>query len=343
LWQHRDPYDPEELLRVEQGAGWNQAETLRVWNPPWALPLALLPALLPFGLAALAWLVLQVLSILLSGLLLWTFFARGDGRAWIGVLLAAGFAPALFTVQLGQVSAWLLIGIVGFLYAQRSGRDGLAGASLALLMIKPHVTFLFLVAALWWSLRYRRPRVLVGWILTLAAASGIAIALSPSLVEGYLATAPPMDWAAPAVGAWLRLAVGLQHSWVQFLPMALGSVGLVAWLLVRRAPWQWEHTTGPLLLTSVVAAAYGWTFDQVVLLPAVVDLVGRLRSTPRARQVSALVALGLCEVALILQHLVQPNMFYDVWHPLALAGLYWWGVAGQPRPTYDRPTAKVAQ
>jgi len=333
LLQGGNPYDPAALLKLEQAAGWPGVEALIMWNPPWTLALALPAALLPFGPATLAWLALQLALLLGCGVALWRFLAPGDQRTWIGLVLAGAFVPAQSSLQLGQISLWLLVGVAGFLVAQRSRRDWLAGVLLALLMIKPHVTYLFWLSALWWAVRYRRPGVLAGWLLALAAGSGVAVAFSPGVFGYYWAAAasPPMDWATPTLGAWLRLAVGSEHAWVQFLPALVCGIGLLVWLLRRRAPWKWEELAAPLLLVSVATAAYGWTFDQVVLLPAVVDLVSRLRLAPRARKVAVLGALGFFELALMLQHRMQPNMFFDVWHPVALAGLYWWTVGFERR------------
>ncbi|HNS51335.1 MAG TPA: DUF192 domain-containing protein [Anaerolineae bacterium] len=338
LIQGGDPYDPDALLDVQRMARSSREAAVRMWNPPWTLALFIPFALLPFGLAALAWMLLQLALILTCGLVLWRYFAPGDGRFWVGPLLAALFVPGLISLRVGQSSGWLLAGIVVFLIAQRSRRDVLAGAGLALLAVKPHVTYLFWLSAVWWALRFRRGRVLAGGAAALAVGSGLAAILSPAVFRSYLeaAAAPPMDWAPPTIGAWLRLTVGLEHAWVQFLPTCLCAAGLLAWLLRRRGPWRWEQAAAPLLLVSVATAAYGWTFDQVVLLPVVVDLVSRLPAASRARRYGLVAALALVELVLLLYHRWQPNLFFDVWHPVVLGVLYWWSVAPR-RPARIAP------
>jgi hypothetical protein len=339
-----NPYDPAALLAVEQAAGWPEAKPLLMWNPPWTLALLLPLAPLSYGVATLVWLFLQLSLILGSGVLLWRYFAPGDNRFWIGMVLAVAFTPSLSALRIGQISPWLLLGVAGFLWAQRGHRDLLAGASLALLMIKPHIAYLFWLAALWWALRSRRPRILAGWLAALAAATGLVVLCAPSILANYLAamSGPPLEWLTPTLGTWLGVLSGLEQRWLRFLPPLLGMTGLGLWLWRRRGPWRWRDTASPLLLASVLTAPFGWSFDQIVLLPIVVDLVARLRGTPPVRQAVVLGLLASFQVVLMVQyHMISDHFAY--WHPLALAGLYWWGgrrapTRGQGEMVSDLPT-----
>jgi hypothetical protein len=300
----------------------------RLTYPPWTFALVLALAPLPFAPATILWLLLQLGLVLGSGLLLWRYYAPEDRRFWIGPLLAVAFAPGVFALRNGQVTPWLLVGVVGFLWGERKRRDGLAGASLALLTIKPHVAYLFLLAALWWALSNRRWRVLAGFMGVLAAASGLVTLFAPDLFANYLAAlaSPPLDWATATLGAWLRFFVDLERSWLQVLPSLVGLVGLAMWLWRRRGPWHWESMAAPLLLASAVTAAFGWSYDQVVLLPAVVDLVARLRRAPLARQAAVLAGLALTQLGLWAMNQLGLNEVFYVWHAPALAAIYWWGV-----------------
>ena len=330
LWHGGNPYDPAALLAVERAAGWPEPQPLLMWNPPWTLALVLPLALLPFRFATVVWLLLRLGLVLGSGVLLWRYFAPGDGRYWIGLALAAGFVPGLFALQMGQISPWLLAGVVGFLWAERSRRDVLAGGALALLMIKPHVAYLFWLAALGWAWRNRRRWVLIGWLAALIAASGLVLLFASDVFTNYLAAAarPPLYWATPTLGTWLRLFFGLERRWLQFLPSLVGGVALLAWFWRRRRrPWRWEAVAAPLVLVSALTAAFGWSLDQVVLLPVVVALVSRLRTATPARRAAMLGALGMFQLALLAQNRCQVSDVFYIWHPLALAGLYRWGVS----------------
>lgn len=321
-----NPYDPTALLAVEQAVGWPEAEPLQMWNPPWTLALVLPLSLLPFRFATTIWFLIQLGLILGSGALLWRYFAPEDGRHWIGLALAAGFVPGLFALRMGQISPWLLAGVVGFVWAQRSRRDVLAGSALALLMIKPHVTYLFWLAALWWAWRSRRRWVLIGWLAALIGASGLVLLFAPDLLANYLtgAARPPLYWATPTLGAWLRLLFGPERRWLQFLPPLLGGLFLLAWLWRRRGPWRWEAATAPLLVASALTAAFGWSWDQVVLLPVVVALVSQVPAATPAHQAVLLGSLGASQLALWALNRVQVDDVLYFWHPLVLGGLYWY-------------------
>ena len=334
LLEGLDPYDPAAMLAIEKTAGLPGPDPILMWNPPWTLAVVLPLALLPFELASVAWLLLQLGLILGCGIVLWRYFAPDDDRYWIGLVLAATFVPGLIALRMGQISPWLLLGITGFLRAeraqgaQRARRDLLAGAALALLMIKPHVTYLFLLAALWWAWRNRRRhwRVLIGWLAALIGASVLVSLVSTDVFFCYLGAAagPPLYWAPPTIGTWLRLLFGPEHGWLQFLPPLVGGLALVIWLWRRRGPWCWMDVTGPLLLASSVTAAYGWSYDQLVLLPVVVALFSRLRFASQSRRVTVLAILVITQLLLVVMNRFRMGDEFFIWYPLVLAGLYWW-------------------
>jgi hypothetical protein len=273
-----------------------------------------------------------------SGLVLWGYFAPGDNRYWIGLLLALAFFPGIVALRIGQMSPWVLAGVVGFLWAQRQRRDLLAGCALALLLTKPHVAYLFGLAVLWWIWQSRRWRVLAGWVGTLAATVVLLFVLLPDAFGPYLASIPgagrALDWASPTLGTWLRVLFGLERGWLQFVPLLVGLFGFGLWLWRRRGPWCWQDVTSPLLLASALTTPYGWSYDQVVLLPVVVDLVARQRGAPRGQQLAVVGALVAFQAGLWLLNQLGVNEVFYVWHAPALACLFWWG--SRRAPTMDR-------
>jgi hypothetical protein len=336
LRQGGNPYDPAALLRLQQQVGWPYDDPNRFWNPPWTLILMLPVTLLPFGSATVLWMVLQSLTVVISSLLLWCYFAPADGHPWFGLLLATGFFPSFSALNMGQISFWLLPAVVGFLWAERGAWDLAAGAALALLMIKPHLTYLFWAAALWWAWRSGRWRVPIGWIGGLIGASGFVLLLAPNVFHNYAAVlgALPPGWAnPPSIGEWLTILLGVERTWFHFLPSLLGGFGLAGWLWHRRGPWRWEVLVGPLLLASVVTAAYGWSYDQVVLLPAVVALVAGLWVKRPLERVTVLLALVGAQLGLAAMSYGGVPDAFALWHAPLLGGVYWWGAT---RDTMDR-------
>jgi hypothetical protein len=332
----RNPYDAASMLAVQRAAGWPHDDPNVLWNPPWALAIVMPLGLLSFHVATFVWLLLQLSLLLVSGFLLWRRFSAGSRRHWIGLLLAAVFVPGWFALHMGKIVTWVLAGVVGFLWAERRGRDLAAGAALALLTIKPHLTYLFFLAALWWIWRSRRWSVLIGWLVALAGASGLVLLVNRDIFGRYLAAAanPPLHWATPTPGAWLRLLFGAEQHWLQFLPSVLAALCLAVWLWRRRGPWRWEALAGPLLLASGATAAYSWSYDQVVLLPPVIGIVNQVRQSSRSKGAAVLALLATSQVALFVQNRSQVPEFFYVWHPWGLAGLYLWAAA-RPRGSLD--------
>jgi hypothetical protein len=324
-----NPYDAAALWNIVESTG-GVVYGGQLKYPPWMLVLLLPLAPLSFSTATMLWLAVQLVLLLGSGLLLWRYFAPADGRIWVGPLLAVAFAPGIFALRNGQITPWLLVGIVGFLWGTRMRREALAGAALALLTIKPHVAYMFWLAALWWAWQGRRWRVFVAWLGTLVVASGVVTLFAPDLFVNYSAalTSPPIDWATATLGAWLRFFFGLDRYWLQFLPSLAGLVGLGIWLWGRRGPWHWEKIMSPLLLASAVTAAFGWSYDQVVLLPVVVDLVALLRTASLARNIIVLSALALSQLGLWMLNQLGLNEVFYVWHAPALAAIYGFGARG---------------
>jgi hypothetical protein len=119
----------------------------------------------------------------------------------------------------------------------------------------------------------------------------------------------------------------VERHWLQFVPSLLGVAGLVVWLWRRRGPWRWEVLAGPLLLASVATAAYTWSYDQVVLLPAVAAIVSWVRRSSRRERATVLGFLAAFQLALFVQNRGHVAEFFFVWHPWALGGLWWWAAS----------------
>lgn len=101
----------------------------------------------------------------------------------------------------------------------------------------------------------------------------IACIINPSLVSQYyyaITHYPPNDFITATIGAALRIAFGAEKFWLQILPTLVGSLWFLYYWWIRRNHWKWVDQISLLMLVSVATTAYGWTFDQVVLvIPAI--------------------------------------------------------------------------
>jgi len=321
-----NPYDPVSLQNLQYETRPERAYTLASWNPPWLLVILLPLGLLPFDLAVRAWLVCNIGLILAAAAATWRLLTgASEGRAIVAVSAASlWFLPSLSTMNLGQISSLVLIGLVLGSWWLRARRDALAGAAFFVATVKPHVTYFVLLLLVLWVIRKRRWRVL--WGMTVAAVLSMIVLYV--MFPGWMP-------------AYFRLTTS--HSFFQYSASTLGGLffavsgsnllrfaGVLALLLapsvLRLADAQdWLTAMNAALLISVPLAVYGFAFDQVVLLPVIAQIICWLWHRELPTRVAWVIGGGLVLMyAALLAMLTLPVLYYHsyAWTPLVLAALY---------------------
>jgi hypothetical protein len=275
--QSQNPYDPQriELLQIEAGslASGLSANSIML-NPPWALTLIMPFSFISFQISRLVWLLISALLILISSQLLWRIYSGHPKQRWLALLVVFIFAPTISVLEKGQITTILLLGLVGFLYFTGIERnDWLAGISIALVSIKPQVAFLFWIALLFWVLQQHRWMIPISALITILSLTLIAVLFNPQIVKQYFAmlqTYQLSDWAVPTIGSYLRFFwLGLDKIWLQFLPSILGALWFIYYWYKQHASWNWADKLPIILLVSLLTSPYSWTYDQIILLPAI--------------------------------------------------------------------------
>jgi len=266
----QNPYDPTLILEMERSAGFGGEQALMMLNPPPVLTLAMAFGALPYRPAALLWLLLNTAALLYSCAILWDYWNGPRRKRWVAFLCGVFFAPSVLALLLGQISILILLGIALFLRFERDGRTIRAGLAASLLLIKPHVCYLVGVAILAVWIRKRDWRFALGVALS-GVAFLIPLIFNPSVYAQYLElsrTESLTHFSTSTLGTLLRLAARDPSRFgMQFLPMVLGVAYLATRLRRNRgSDWAWETEMPALVAVSVATAAYGWLFDQVVLL-----------------------------------------------------------------------------
>ncbi len=334
-----DPYDADQLLALQEPAGWDRGQAVMMWNPPWALTLFAPAGLFPWRTGHLIWVLSQVGMAVGCGAALWRLYG-GRGAAPVVVLAAVSFFPTMYLVTSGQCSGWLVAGVTGFLAAVRTGRPWLA-AVLAVAAVKPHLLLpVWLVLALDATVS-RRSRVLLGW----GVLAGGLMAAAPLLADAGLwgkylaalgrpATAahPPLSgWWPPLIGFWVRRALAPDQFWIQAVPTGLAVVGTAAYWWRRRAGWDWAAELPVLVLVGLLAAPYGaWPTDLVLLMVPLAAAAARLAHAPARVRLGFAAAYVVCNAVA----LTGMSSEYFVWVTPA-AGLGCWLAAR----TATRPLA----
>jgi hypothetical protein len=295
---HANPYDSASVLQIERSVGFSsQSQVLLMRNPPSALCLVIPLGFLGLRAASLLWTLLLLAAMALSVHMLWQLQDRPRNKLHY---LAYSFAPALLCILGGQTALFALLGLVLFLRFHQD-RPFVAGLSLWLCALKPHLFLPFAVVLLLWVVLRCAYRLLAGAILALVASSLIAWLLDPSVWAQYaqmMRSSGIQDEFIPCLAVALRFAIHRQTMALQLLPALVACAWAVYFFCKRRDRWDWMQDGALLMLVSLFASPYAWITDQAVLIPAL--LAGVYRATTRAQLGTFALASAAIELAQVL-------------------------------------------
>jgi len=122
-----------------------------------------------------------------------------------------------------------------------------------------------------------------------------------------------------------------QWFWVQFVPMAIGGIWAVIYILRNLSGWRWQVHGPALLIVSVLTTPYGWLSDEAVLLPAVLQaaaLVYAIREHLSMRSKVAIAVFGSLNLLLllILRFKIPFSTGIYFWSSLVWSSWYFYGV-----------------
>jgi hypothetical protein len=319
LVHHGDPYDGPSLLPVERAGGLpDGVDVIITPNPPTSLPL-----MLPLGFVSAMdgsrlWSLLLFASFVASVRMVRAMHGSPKNYLhWLGY----SFAPAIVCLARGQVGLLILLGLVLFLRLYRT-RPWLAGASLWLCALKPHLFLPFGVVLVAWVIASRSYKVLLG--------AGGAIALSAAMMT-YVdhgvwteytrsMNAQRLDKIAmPCLSHLLRQSISPDSLWLQYVPAAVGCIWALAYFRRHKDDWDWWEHGSLVVLVSVLVAPYTWLIDQTILILALLHAV----YVSRSRAVIAMLALASAAIQLspfVVQELTHSVLY--AWTAPAWLAIY---------------------
>ena len=332
---HANPYDRDALVRMERSAGFpNENPALFMRNPPWALPLTLPLAFVSSRVGSSLWSLLLIACLVGSVRLLWIMHGRPKN---LRHLVGYSFAPALVCVIIGQTSVFGLFGLVLFLYWHLT-HPFLAGASLWLCALKPHLFLPFGVVLLAWIVVSRSYTLLAGATAALGLSLAVTRSIDPAAWSQYaemVHTSGMNQDFIPCLSFLLRHWISPNSTWIEFVPSGLGCVWALLHFWRRRNGWDWMRDGSLLMLVSILVAPYSWLFDQALAIPAILQAA---YSTQSRNWLFALaLASALIEIAFLSDAWSHSALyFWTLW--TAPAWVAWYLAAG--RVVYKRPLAE---
>jgi hypothetical protein len=281
LAHHGNPYDGPQILRLQREAGLTGPRPYFMRNPPTAFFMAMTLGFVNARVGAILWSLALVAALMYSVRTIWILNGRPEGRLH---LVSYCFAPVLACMLAGQVGIFLLLGVAIFLRFHET-RPALAGASLLLCALKPHLFLPFGVALCIWAIQRRAYRVILAAAAAMAAALCLGYALDPHGWQHYAAMASQAKMQnefIPTLSLMFRLLIHRGWIWLQFVPAAAACCWAAWFFLKHRDEWSWMEHGLLLLLLSVMVAPYAWFSDEAVLLPAVLCALYRRMDSGRS-------------------------------------------------------------
>jgi hypothetical protein len=259
------------MLRTEIALGFPAEMGVKFMrNPPWMLPITYPLGWMSVRLASITWSFLLLGLLVISVRLVWMLHGRPKTNR---TLLGYSFAPALLCLIIGQSSIFALFGLVLFL-SIHSRYPFLAGCSLWLCMMKPHLLLPIGCLLLMWIAFSRSYRVLIGLVAMLAASAAITTLIDPAAWSQYASmvhsSGIEVDY-IPCLSFLLRKWISPGSLWIQYVPAGIGCIWAMLYYWKRRQTWDWIQHSSPVLLVSILVAPYCWLFDQVLAIPALLQ------------------------------------------------------------------------
>jgi hypothetical protein len=319
-----NPYGQAELQEVQRSAG-RIAPTLEFWNPPWAFWLFLPFSLLNLWTARVVWICLEAILLLKTVHWLWIFLGGPKSDWCIACLALALYVPTIQTLLFAQITPFVLVGLAGFIWALERKNDLLAGLFSILIAAKPHIAYAFWILFLCFCIRNRKLKLFTSVAVFLVTSILILFLYNPNIllgIAGVILEHRQFKWITATPGFSLRMALGLEHVWLQALPTVLGALYVI--FFWRYGPlFSWKDSLSPILLLSAATAVYLWPHDCIILLPAIIQILVWIRAAPH----TFWWLLALLAVVDILIPLVPPwrLLYLAWWCPPSIALIYFIG------------------
>lgn len=324
-----NPYSPAELFKTQQVAGWTEPVPLLMWNPPWTLSIIWPLGLLDYDTGQLIWFLLHTLIIFIGAQLLWRIYGGAPHQTRYAWMAALSFAPAYFVLLLGQIGPLILLGLIGFLVATEKKSWLLAGASLALVSIKPHLLYLLWLALLLWLCKERYWQAFLAMLACAGVVVTLPLVFDPKIYARYATMfesagiVRPSDWATATLGSIFGELFRSRSQGLRWLPPIAGAAWFLWYWRAHSGGWNWLDRLPFVLLVSVATASFAWTFDQIVLLPALVQGMVWLANRAAFGQHKTLVLFYLVINAILLAgKLYIRNDLWYFWAAPAFLVLY---------------------
>lgn len=325
-----NPYDSNVLQQLQitiRPHLAKQGDVVQAWNPPWLMLLITPLTLLKFNIATRVWIFTNIVLTTFSLYLLWAIVFEPSDRKSLILVFGAGFlfSNTMEMIHLGQISSLLLIGLVLCIWCLDRKYYIWAGAALLLLTIKPHVTYLVLLVVFIWLIRNRQWGIFFGLAISGILSMVVVWLIFPGWLGAYfdtLFTLPYTQIYTSTLGSFFESIFGF--SFIKYAGLLLIPLAFPLSKYVDKAGWLTALNIA--LIISLPLAPYGFNFDHVLLLPAVVQMISWIWKKELPINYAWTIGVGLVINYLFLVYLTNVAgvvpYYWFVWSSVGLAGLF---------------------
>jgi hypothetical protein len=270
-----NPYDDVQMLAIEKTAGWPRNDALMMLNPPWTLSIAMFIGIFNYTLSRYIWFILGTAVVGWCAVLLWKLYHGNKNYPWAGILVLFTFGPILHALKSGQITLLVLLGVVGFLYFYQRKADFWAGVLASLVLVKPQLLYLVIMAIFIWSLTNKRFLVTIGMASGLVLSLGAVLIINPNALAQYIHMVryyPFNNWVTTTLGANLRIILGSNRLYLEFIPTIFGFAWFLVYWHKHYKSVDWINELPLIVLVSCVTTVYAWTLDYMVCILGILQI-----------------------------------------------------------------------
>jgi hypothetical protein len=250
---------------------------INAWNPPWLI-LSLAPlGAIPYPIAVMIWIFCNTLLIGLALIISWQMCAGTHSSRGILFVFIAGyfFGETISYLAIGQITVLVLLGMVLSIRWLDRQLDLLAGAALLLTVIKPQISYFFLLIVLIWIIQNHRWKVIEGFVIAASTSLILFWIIYPNWVNDYitlLSNLPYYSLYTSTIGSFMSSIFHIKI----FYFSAIILIFFINPILRILKSDGWLTTMNLALLVSLPLSPFGFSFDQIVILPSIVQVIAWL-------------------------------------------------------------------
>ncbi len=323
LFAHGQDFSDYDALGEVQRALANRtrSDTQYAWFFPTGNVILLPFTFLPFSRVVYYWLILNVVVFFYSTLLIWE---QTDKRLWIPLVAVFSFALTLISLIFGQINSLEVLGLALFLTFSKSNKPYLAGASLVLTTIKPHLVIITLPILFLDLLRKREWKAVIGFFIALSFCFIVLFAFYPQWMQSFwtvMASGMSTVRETPTINGLLVL---VNEFTIGKLLWLVTLVVATIWWWLRGQNWDRRTFIDISVAVGLIVSPIGWSYDQVMLIFPILSLLfwavnGKLP------QKTARVVVGVLVIGNIVAYYLRtftPSDVWFFWVPMVVLGLY---------------------